>query len=919
MESSHSSNIEEFEEDLEVEGEEEEDNQVEEEDEDENDHEEESEDEIEEDDDDYEYQETEKSNHTNDYNINEVNTPENGSATSGTLGLYSSFDSMIGGSNNENSEQSYYDSNQKVDEQLISSHLKGTLSFGLPSKGNTLRIHKPYRVIKKKTLPHHRRKSSQTFKGIGSVVHRSGNSSKSDLKKKLERDIEWDNIEHLDENLKVAYRIVMELMGDSLKAYNSIFMETIEMDPSVNGDYLEVVKDPIWLPKIKENILKGEYKTITEVISQLRLMLQNAYKYFGANHSFTRRGIKLEFLMEQKLALLRKELRELCSLETTHGITEKDIREAKRTKGCCITFAGERYFSYLLYKERGCKQAREKELKKKRLDHMRQAKILKENEILQWDSNLMEGPLGGPFRHMWELVQINQFVFLSMKVLNISQISQYEMERIFMIPEASITMRMLMTSLVSSPLQRLKLSEKPYMPYNVWARRLANKTFHWYRVYSRESHNPIKLFEHLGIEPKFWSVCGDKNPFSKKLFHEMTLYQRVWLVKTLCDYIAHTHKSVQEAIAEQPEENMREILLGKDSDGNEYIYFPHLNGTDLRVYRRSREKHQTIFEEEEKAIENKGKLFSKDQVRAFKKLIKKLKKNRERDEDWEYEQRKLKNRLPKKRGRKPLLTSSHLATPPEKRSRPERLRQTPKPRYDLLAIESCLDDDFDDEDLISLASRKFSKKNISESESEEEEDEDEDEKENEGQEDDLEKNQDYPKVEDRGKEKRGKKKNTKNICKTCGKTFRSKSAMYGHMAMHVRKKEKMKEEMNNRDEDMQVTESEGKCPIPKEEKPDPGILHEGERNEDGTIKLENLNVIQESDEKDVKIANVQEELKAPSSSGFDITVKKEDYDSGSLVKKEENKSTEESNLSPFSENKKDEIYCGTEMEKENVT
>ena len=47
------------------------------------------------------------------------------------------------------------------------------------------------------------------------------------------------------------FRIVMELLGDSLKAFNSVFMETIELDPKVNGDYLEVVKEPVWLPRGK--------------------------------------------------------------------------------------------------------------------------------------------------------------------------------------------------------------------------------------------------------------------------------------------------------------------------------------------------------------------------------------------------------------------------------------------------------------------------------------------------------------------------------------------------------------------------------------------------------------------------------------------------------------------------------------------
>lgn len=41
-------------------------------------------------------------------------------------------------------------------------------------------------------------------------------------------------------------------MCDNLKSFNSIFLETIELDPAVNGDYLEVVKEPVWLPKSKE-------------------------------------------------------------------------------------------------------------------------------------------------------------------------------------------------------------------------------------------------------------------------------------------------------------------------------------------------------------------------------------------------------------------------------------------------------------------------------------------------------------------------------------------------------------------------------------------------------------------------------------------------------------------------------------------
>ena len=125
-----------------------------------------------------------------------------------------------------------------------------------------------------------------------------------------------------------------------------------------------------------------------------------------------------------------------------------------------------------------------------------------------------------------------------MNALNIGEIAIYELERMLLIPQSSMTLRILMTSLVSSPQQRQKITEKPYMPYSVWARKLATKVFAWYKSYHKEKKNAEKIFENLGIDPRFWEVCGKKNPFDSYLFHEMTFYQRIWLLKSLCDYVA---------------------------------------------------------------------------------------------------------------------------------------------------------------------------------------------------------------------------------------------------------------------------------------------------------------------------------------------------------------------------------------------
>lgn len=34
---------------------------------------------------------------------------------------------------------------------------------------------------------------------------------------------------------------------------------------------------------------------------------------------------------------------------------------------------------------------------------MRQAKLSKEIEVVQWEENLTKGPLGGPMENMWEV------------------------------------------------------------------------------------------------------------------------------------------------------------------------------------------------------------------------------------------------------------------------------------------------------------------------------------------------------------------------------------------------------------------------------------------------------------------------------------------------------------------------------------
>ena len=60
------------------------------------------------------------------------------------------------------------------------------------------------------------------------------------------------------------------------------------------------------LLSVKEKLLGGEYTVLPDLVADIRLMLENAYTYYGPVHNITKKGLRLEHMLEQKLALLSK-------------------------------------------------------------------------------------------------------------------------------------------------------------------------------------------------------------------------------------------------------------------------------------------------------------------------------------------------------------------------------------------------------------------------------------------------------------------------------------------------------------------------------------------------------------------------------------------------------------------------------------
>ncbi|GAB0209910.1 hypothetical protein GRJ2_003456700 [Grus japonensis] len=132
--------------------------------------------------------------------------------------------------------------------------------------------------------------------------------------------------------------------------------------------------------------------------------------------------------------------------------------------------------------------------------------------------------------------------------------------------------------------KRSTLHRKPILPYGTWEAALRQKVQQWYTVVG-QTDNPNDCAEKLGLCPQFFEVLGEVNPLEEKSFHELPFYQKVWLLKGLCDFVYETQKDVQDAVLGQPIHECREVILGYDYLENAYVHFPQFCGADVRIYR----------------------------------------------------------------------------------------------------------------------------------------------------------------------------------------------------------------------------------------------------------------------------------------------------------------------------------------------
>ncbi|KAM7075997.1 putative bromodomain-containing protein 10 isoform 4-T4 [Ciconia maguari] len=413
----------------------------------------------------------------------------------------------------------------------------------------------------------------------------------------------WE--QSLNPELQQGYRILREFLMEKYRPLTAPFLKPLADQASVREEGAGSLsgrssshsfhQSPagMWLLKMEEKFSSGQYTGIADFVGDFRLMLETCYRLHGVDHWLSKQAQKLEMMLEQKLALLSRHLREKTSIAITsrgcYGLEDEKgttcISTRRRsTPRNLVGLSTGTFESVMVQVLRQEEQLRAKEEKRLREQERKEAEEASQKEVEEWEKSLLAQAAPTRMETMWEIPAIGHFLCLAQQILNLPEIVFYELERCLLMPQCNAFLSKIMTSLLSPPHRRSTLHRRPTLSYRTWEAALRQKVQHWYTVVG-QTDNPNSSAEKLGLCPQFFKVLGEVNPLEEKPFHELPFYQKVWLLKGLCDFVYETQKDVQDAVLGQPIHECREVILGYDYLENAYVHFPQFCGADVRIYK----------------------------------------------------------------------------------------------------------------------------------------------------------------------------------------------------------------------------------------------------------------------------------------------------------------------------------------------
>lgn len=396
----------------------------------------------------------------------------------------------------------------------------------------------------------------------------------------------------LNPEVQQGYRVFIEMSADSYKNVTWPFLEPVDAKALGLWDYHERVKEPMSFKQIGDKFNKYEYRSITEVIADIRLILENCYRYNGSDHWVSKLGHKMEKILEQKLALLNRSLRDKVSLEATMAlrsdfvpteVSEGATGRRRATRVSYVSMINGEESSSLLTRLKIQEDLEERERRRIREKEKKEANLVLLQDLAEWEEKELDPDMIKQLHSMWEIPSIASLLFLLKDFLCIQDLTVTELELSFIYASKSSLLARIFTALLITPHQRKSLFKKPPMKFKLWESKLCDRLSSWYKA--TEKDGQVLTCHQCGLDLAIFQVLGDANPLLEKSFMDLTLHQRVWILKCVCDNSLVRDYDLRDHLSSIAATEQREMLLGNDADNCTYLYFPVFSASDLRIYK----------------------------------------------------------------------------------------------------------------------------------------------------------------------------------------------------------------------------------------------------------------------------------------------------------------------------------------------
>ncbi|KAK3702967.1 hypothetical protein QZH41_012407, partial [Actinostola sp. cb2023] len=415
------------------------------------------------------------------------------------------------------------------------------------------------------------------------------------------------DVTKLNYDLQQGYRVYTELLGDSIRNVTWPFLDPVDADSLGLWDYYDRIKQPMCFSTIGSKFVDSKYTSITEVIADIRLILENCYRYNGPNHWVSKLGQKLEKILEQKLALLNRSLRDKVTLAATmtinKGLPMDDFEASGRRRSSrqnYLSMVNGENSSSLVNHLKIIEESEEKERRRQREKEKKEANQALLQDLVEWEEKELTLETLNQLHSMWEIPSVGSLLYMVRDILGIEDINLTEFELSFVYPNKSSLLGRIFTALLITPHQRKSIYKRPAMKFKMWESKLKEKLDVWYKLTDKDGlygvciliviyydddgydHDDYDDDDHNGGDDD--DTGAAKNPLEEKSYLDLTLHQRVWILKTLCDVCFHKDYDIREKVNSCDVMEQRELFLGYDGDEHSFIYFPIFQTTDLRVY-----------------------------------------------------------------------------------------------------------------------------------------------------------------------------------------------------------------------------------------------------------------------------------------------------------------------------------------------